>query len=433
MNDKIKGCKALFVNFYLEKRILMKKNMIDSVNLNDFEKDEELRNFYNNLLGFLEVELDVNFYGMAFQYDTFRLFCFINADCLELAISQFIDTMYYIIDSYKKNKNKFREIMSEVIVNRDQALEFFWEFEELGKRYLEIRDDKYNFRKKAMILLKSFQELIENVIKREAILLKEVNIIEGYEKTDADYDKLHCIIENIFLTPTYDFSKYINNNLWGVKVNQFRNIVAHSNFKLDNEKIKATYGHNKSIELTIEQAEKALNDIYRLRIFIKLILNLTIDFMVVIYPELIEKIKVIPETAIVDSNSILNPNGMSIVEYEINSKLEIDEYKLSDSGQVYFRLFIESNKQLEKNTLKLLFLVVDHLTLIFTKENSLPELKEIIWVLNIKFSNDNKSLTLFISYDEIKLLISNPLGYAEIMAKKIEDKFKNNGIKMKKK
>ncbi|MBY6756716.1 hypothetical protein HYH82_05225 [Clostridium botulinum] len=170
--------------------------------------------------------------------------------------------------------------------------------------------------------------MIENVIKREAILLNEVNIIEGHADANKDYCKLFNVIENIFATPTYDFSKYVSDNLSGVSINQFRNIVAHSNFKLENEKIYARYGSNKNLELSIEEAEKLLHEIYRLRIFVKLTLNLAIDFMIAKHPELRQELRIIPETAIMDSNSVLNDIGINNCSYEISSSVKIEERSL---------------------------------------------------------------------------------------------------------
>ena len=406
----------------------MKKEVVDIINNYNFEGDEEVRKFYNKIYKCFEEELGINLYGISSQYETFRLFCFVNVDCLESALNQWLDTMYYIIDSYKKNVSTFKEIMIKAIKNMDEALVFFWEFQENSKRYIDIREDKYNFRKKAMTLLRSFQDLIENILKREAILLKEVNIIEGYAKKNLDYNKLFNIIENIFSTPTYDFSKYVSDNLSGVNVNQFRNIVAHSNFRLENEKIYATYGTNKSIEFTLEEAEKALYEIYRLRIFLKLTLNLTIDFMLVKHPELIKEIKVIPETAIVDANSFLNPKGINIVSYEISHSVKIEEREFSQDGQVYFILEIEGRKLSEVEILKYIFIVIHELIPIFTRENNLPQVEEILWVLKIKYCEKDKSLNLFISYDEIRILQSNPLGYVDMMCEKMEKEFLTRGF-----
>ncbi len=397
--------------------IIMKKEMYDVLEWDNFKGDEELRKLYNNLLQCFEGELEVNLYGLIHQYKTFRLFCFVNKDCLKEALNQWLDTMDYIIDAYNKDVETFKKITIESIKNRDDALEFFWEYQENGKRYLDIRDDKYNFRSKAMTLLKSFQELIENVIKREAILLNKVNIIEGYADGNKNYSKLFNIIENIFATPTCDFSRCVSNNLSGISVNQFRNIVAHSNFKLEDEKIYATYGKSKNLEFSLKEAEKFLYEIYRLRIFIKLTLNLTIDFMLAKHPELEQALRIIPETAIIDSNSFLNDIGINICSYEISNSVKIKDFNYSKEGEAYFILDIESRKLSEVDTIRYIFVTIYNLIPIFKMKNNFPDIHDILWVLKIKYCEKEKELNLFIGYDEIKILQSNPIGYAKMIRK----------------
>lgn len=113
--------------------IIMKKEIYDVPEWDNFKGDEELRKLYNNLLQCFEGELEVNLYGLIHQYKTFRLFCFVNKDCLKEALNQWLDTIDYIIDAYNKDVETFKKITIESIKNRDDALEFFGSIKRMVK------------------------------------------------------------------------------------------------------------------------------------------------------------------------------------------------------------------------------------------------------------------------------------------------------------
>ncbi|MBY6756715.1 hypothetical protein HYH82_05220 [Clostridium botulinum] len=81
---------------------------------------------------------------------------------------------------------------------------------------------------------------------------------------------------------------------------------------------------------------------------------------------------------------------------------------------------IESRKLSEIDAIKYLFVTIYDLIPMFNKKNNYPDIEEILWVLKIKYCEKEKLLNLFISYDEIKMLQINPVGYAEMMCNKIK-------------
>lgn len=400
----------------------MKKQFVDIMDSLDFEQGEELFKYlYDELLKKYEKRLGVYFYGLKHQYKLFKLFCLGNIRCLKKAVLDLNNTMDYILSAYEKDNDYFKEIIKKAIKNRDDALEFFWEYIEDGKKYEKLSKEKYNFRDRAMLLLKLFPQLIENLVKRESILLNEVNIIIGVSERSKKSNNLNSVINNLFNTPTYDLKDYVDKNLLGISINQFRNIVSHSSFELRNEKIYATYSNGKQKELSIIEAEQILFEIYKLRIFVKLCLNLGIDFILSKYPELRKELRIIPETAIIDINSNVRGYGINFKSYEISDKLIIDGHDVSQKNDVYFILEIESNKLSIAKAIKIIFLYIVNLFPVFKKENNFPDLSKILWVLKVHFKNINKALFISIGYDEIKILKSHPIAYVEMIANKLKD------------
>lgn len=405
----------------------MKIELSESLDFIDFEEaEEEFKEFYYNLVNCFEEEMGVPLYGLEHEYKLFRLFCVVNGKFYKKALEEWNNTMYYIIDAYKKDKKAFKEMIRKAIKNRDEALIFFWEYREDAENYANIRNEKYIFNKKSRALFDLFPKLIEDIIKREAYLLNEVNIIMGYYRRDDNKNKLYNIIDNLLDTPTYDLKFHVMNNLSGISVNQYRNIVAHSSFKTENNKIYATYGYGKQVVLSIDELESLLFEIYKLRTFTKICINFSIDFMLAKYPELRSDLKIIPETAIIDTNASLEKVGIKILSSEISDYFEFDGKKIEEDNQTFFILDIESKGKSLIETIEILFLAITNFFPMFNEKNNYPDLSEILWILKIKVDDREEPFHLCISYDEIKILKSHPIGYAKMMSEKIKKQVDRN-------
>ena len=397
----------------------MRIELNESLDFSEF--GEDFKDFYYNFLEGFEGELGINLFGLEHEYKLFQLFCIVNGESFQKALEEWHNTMYYIIDAYKKDEEFFKEITRKAIKNRDEALNSFWKYRENAETFEKIRDEKYNFNRKVDILFELLRDLIEGIIKREAYLLKEVNIIMGHYSRNNKENTLNDIIQNLLATPTYNLQSNVLDNLLGISINQYRNIAAHSDFRTENNKIYAKYSNDKEIILSIEELEKIHFEIYKLRTFIKICINLSIDFMVAKYPELHSDLKVIPETAIIDTNSNLDSFGIKILSSEFSDYFKLNGKKIEQDNQTFFILDIESNEKSLIETVEILFLAITSFFPMFNKKNNFPDLSEILWVLKIKFHDRDNPVHLFISYDEIKILKSNPIGYAKMMSKKIKN------------
>lgn len=388
-------------------------------------EDSDVKDLFNNFVYKLENKLQIELYGLKHEFELFKLFCICNIGCLEESLNQLVNTIYYIMDAYSKEKNQFKDMVKICINKRDEALNFFWEYLDEVERYKKIRSEKYNFRSKANTLLNLFQRLIENIIKREAYLLCQVNFIMKNDNSININDRLYDIIQNIFTTPTYNNLSDFQNKLSGISINQYRNIVAHSSFTLRNNKIYAFIGKNKEKGMTLDEAEEIFLEIYKLRLWLKLCLNLTIDIMLNIYPELRRLHQVIPESFIISFNSALKENGITVESYEIADSFVLDNNIINQKDQVFFTLEVISKKHPIIETITILLLTIEDLYPMFSEKNNFPSLCDVMWVFKIKY--DEKLCCLFIGYDEIKKFIINPLEYVDYIVKKI-----NNDICQKK-
>lgn len=395
----------------------MKFNTEETHNLIQYFNEEKVRELYVYLLDSYETKLGINLYGLHHQDKTFQLYMLLNRDYLTEAFEGLVDSLDYTISIYNKDKDKFLEILKNSIIKRDEALQFFWEFREETKEYIKIKDNNFNFRKKATKFLKLFPWLIEDILKREGYLIHATHNINK-KNFDSKKIKLYSVVKSIFMIPSQFVKTIPNDSLKGVSINQFRNIVAHSDFALINNRIYAKYSEEKNLEMSLDDAEEVLGEIYRIRMFIKLHLNMIIDFFLCKHPELRNTIKLVPETVIVDLNALLNTVSINILSFEISDYINIGEEKYSQDGEVYYSLVIESEEEITE-TIKLLLVAISGITPMFDSNLNMPDISDILWYLQFRFPKKEKQLNFAMGYDEIENLLKNPLLYAGIIAKKL--------------
>ena len=359
---------------------------------------------------------NIGYGSLVHNYSLFRLYCICNADCIDLAYDQLETTMEKLLVVYENHPEWYKNMMIEAIHQHNSALDFFWEYRNTVFQYQALKADQYNMRGQSMQLLNALAQLIENVLKKECYIISETNVKEGLCQPPQN---LYQIIESLFLIIDDNYLETITSNLRNVSINQFRNIVAHASFQVKNNKICAYYGNNHYIELTIDETEKILYQVYRLRTFVKLITNLSIDIMLAKFPSLQTEIKVPAETLVKNVNFYLSPLKTEITSFEIADNYIIEKETLSIPDFTYFILEIESRNSNDLDAVKCILLSLIEFKNALGSENNLPDVENIIWGLHFKFLHKNET-HFFMGYDEYSLLLKNPEAYVDNIMKKIE-------------
>lgn len=274
------------------------------------------------LIRTLEVKYIINLETSYHNYQIVRILLSIFTDCSELT-NNIVDFTQTVINFYGEKYDESNMVIDKAFKKRDEANHFYWEYNEIAK--LSIKEE-ITFRKSVEYRMSMIHKFIENIMKREMFLFYAMDsFINGIDIIENP--NLNNLITVVFGSRVKFISMYNEKELFGISINQWRNIGAHSSYECNNNKIIVMYG-NKKEELDIEDLDIVMTCLYGIRAYFKLTLNITLDILLTKYPKYLELIQYIPETALLDINSYLSTFGIRLCEWSLDASKDRKVCKL---------------------------------------------------------------------------------------------------------
>lgn len=195
----------------------------------------------------------------------------------------------------------------------------------------------------------------------------------------------------------------VNDNLFDIPLNQWRNIAVHKSYKCLGRKVYASYGRNNVTNATLSEDEldRACMEIYKLRVGIKFIVGLTLNILAARNQDFIDVSPPSPRSFLHDLNYFLKEFGAQVESFRILDDLDLGGNKLEvpDDISIFGVKFTYDIVDTSDDTrlLEIVCLIANALSHIFSESNSLPEKEKVL--LHFSRSPDN-GFHMFYSYDK---------------------------------
>ncbi|MGW9128655.1 hypothetical protein ACWGPW_27200 [Paenibacillus chitinolyticus] len=390
----------------------------------DFENEEELfprritdisQAVTKLTLEYFQAKYKVDMSGSFHNYKLIRLLIMLNPNKSSILGESLVDAIEFIINTHNSKLELMDDIVTDSFKKRDEALHFFWEY--ICTTQL-LKDKKLSFRKKTAYRFSMIHQIIEHMLKRESYLLYVSFNVENETSIVKDV-KLNEIIEILLKLPFEYFKSIDQNKLKNISLNQWRNIAAHSSYECINETIECTYSNNKNKVITLSELDEVISEIYGLRLFVKLVTNLTLEILQIRLPKYQKVMMFVPESVVTDLNTYYEQFKTRIKAIELKDSIMIEDKLYSQENESYFEIDIESEYNERLTVVQLAILSIIQLSNIINGNNCSVKLEDLVWIFNIIFSEDGTRLKLAISFDEVSLLLDNPVAYIEVFKRKL--------------
>lgn len=349
------------------------------------------------------------------NYKLLRLLFCLAPHKSNILVESLIESVKFIIETHDLKLATMNDLVADSFKKRDEALYFFWEYICTAKL---IRDENLSFRKKTAYRFTMIHQILEHMLKREAYLLYSAFQVSN-EKDIVKDVKLNEIIETLLMLPFEYFKNIDSKNLKNISINQWRNIAAHSSYECSNEKIDFTYSNNKRKVITLEELDKVIAEIYSLRLFVKLITNLTLDILQIRFSKYKRELRYVPETVVFDLNTYYEQFDSRIRAFELKDSIMIENKSYKEGNESYLEVEFESNYDERLKVVQLALLSIIQFSNIINEYNSTVKLEDVVWIFKIIFLEDDSMVQLSISFDEVSLLLEYPEGYIEMIERKL--------------
>ncbi|MEI7256607.1 hypothetical protein [Dickeya dadantii] len=195
----------------------------------------------------------------------------------------------------------------------------------------------------------------------------------------------------------------VNENLFDIPLNQWRNIAAHKSYKCLGGKVDASYGRNivKVATLSEDELDRACMEIYKLRIGVKLVVGLTLTIVAARNQDFIDVAQSSPRSFLHDLNYLLKKYGAQVESFVLLNELVVggDKIEVPDDFSIFDVKFTYDGADTSDDArlLDIVVRIAKVLSHLFSEYNSLPEKEKVL--LHFSRSPDNGFHMLY-SYDE---------------------------------
>lgn len=370
---------------------------ITPVNTSLFGKDSELiKNYFEYFSELLAERFEVQPEAFATYLGTFELF--LMTRMWDGDLSSLEEKINMLLEWFSSlDKSVAKAIFVKADESCREANDSFWSMINSDPR----TNNEYSFKENIDKRFETINSVLEFMVAREGWLIAAFQI----KKTDVS----EAISLNSLLSSCKSFLgedgnlAIVNENLFDIQLNQWRNIAAHKSYKCFGGKVNATYGRNlvNIATLSEDELERACMEIYKLRIGIKLIVGLTLNIVAARNQDFIDVALPSPRSFLHDLNYFLEKYGAQVESFMLLNELVVGGNKIEvpDDFSIFDVKFTYDGGDTSDNArlLDIVLRIANVLSHIFSENNSLPEKEKVL--LHFSRSPDNEFHILY-SYDE---------------------------------
>lgn len=296
-----------------------------------------------------------------------------------------VNTLVERFDSFDKTVAKAIFVKAEEGCR--EANDSFWSMINSDPR----TSDNYSFKENIDKRFETVNRVLEFMVAREGWLIAAFQ----REKTDVgEVIPLHMLLDScrLFLGEDSNLA-VVSENLFGIPLNQWRNIAAHKSYKCLGGKVEASYGRKleKIVTLSGGELERACMEIYKFGVGVKFIVGLTLTIVAARNPSFIETVQLSPRSFLHDLNYLLDKYGAQVDSFELLNDLVVgvDKIEVPDDFSIFGVRFTcdDVNGSDDLRLAGIAVRIAKVLAHIFGEQNSLPEKEKIL--LYISRSPDN--------------------------------------------
>jgi hypothetical protein len=388
-------------------------------NSNVFFKDQEkdLDCLFTDVLTCIGSEINLD---MSFSKHNFQLFkCVIIMNYAnDKIIDNIINSVVYLFSKKNISSTVFKDCVCESLIKQEKALTFYWQTKAFLSTPEKIKEMPLCNRIHFYFSL--INDYIEYLINNEIYIIYSLHLLNENRKEkieDIDLSKKIMILKNV---PCFLLNDINTLDIYGISINQWRNIAAHGSYECLNDKIEVIYSNECKKIISFNELEKVLTVISNLRFYVKLIGNLTIEASMQLYPDIHDYVTYVPETVIAEINFQLNKFNTNITSFSVEDSFKKNKITLAEKGMKYADLKVMSLHDKTEEVLLELVLATPEIEKIFSKKNGYLNNENIIIIFDVVFRKNNFNMLVSISKDEIDKIEKYPLQYSKILLSKIE-------------
>ncbi|MDR9876762.1 hypothetical protein RJC98_16360 [Pseudomonas allii] len=238
-------------------------------------------------------------------------------------------------------------------------------------------------------------EVIGKVL--EFMVAREGWLIAAFQRNHVDVDKdipLHFLWDGCrsFFGEDGNLA-VVGESLFGVPLNQWRNIAVHKSYKCLGGKIEVSYGRDvlKVVTLSAEELGRVCMEIYKFRVGVKLVTGLALIILAARGQDLVEAVQLSPRSFLHDLNYLLGRYGTQVESFELLDELVMDggKFEVPDGFSIFdVKIACDDAKDSDDARLPdMAVRIAKVLSYVFGDHNSLPEKEKIL--LHFSRSPDN--------------------------------------------
>lgn len=369
---------------------------VTPVNTSLFGEDSEfIKSYFESFTELLAERFQVQPEAFATYLGTFELFLMTrggNGDLspLEAAVNILMEWFASL------DKSVAKAVFVKAEEGCREANDSFWSMINSDPR----TRDEFSFKENIDKQFETVNRVLEFMVAREGWLIAS---FQG-EKVDVGEEiPLYILLEHCrsFLGKDSNLA-VVNENLFNIPLNQWRNIAAHKSYKCLGGKVNASYGRTleKVVTLSGDELERACMEIYKLRIGVKLVVGLTLTIVAARNQDFIDVAQLSPRSFLHDLNYLLKKYGAQVESFELLNDLVVDGYKteVPDDFSIFDVKFTydDADTSDDARLPDISVRIANVLSNIFSEHNTLPEKEKVL--LHFSRSPDN-GFHMFYSYD----------------------------------
>ncbi|QXH95744.1 hypothetical protein HU749_004980 [Pseudomonas ogarae] len=291
-----------------------------------------VKGYFESFAEFLAEKFEVQSEMFATYLGTFELFLMTreggeDLSFLEVAVNALVEWFGEL------DKLVARAIFIKAEEGCREGNDSFWSMLNSDPR---IRND-YSFKENVDKQFEVIGKVLEFMVAREGWL------IAAFQRNHFDVEKdipLHLLWDGCrsFFGEDGNLA-VVGENLFGVPLNQWRNIAAHKSYKCLGGKIEASYGRDvvKVVTLSGDELGRACMEIYKFRIGIKLVTGLALTIVAARGQDLAEAVQLSPRSFLHDLNYLLGRYGAQVETFELLSELVVngEKFEVPDDFSIF--------------------------------------------------------------------------------------------------
>lgn len=352
-----------------------------------FGEDSELiKSYFECFVGTLAEKHQIQPEVFATYLGTFELFLMTRGGSCDLSpLEAAVDTLVEWFDSLDKPVAK--NIFIKADENLREGNDAFWSMLNSNPKTRE----NFSFKENTDKLFEAINSILEFIVGREGWL------ISAFQRNAVDVGDevgLHLLLDGcrVFLSRGNNLA-VTDENLFGIPLNQWRNIAAHKSYRCRGGKVNASFGRSgaKVVTISRDELERAILEIYKFRIGIKLVTGLALSIVAAKNLDFIEATQFSPRSFLHDLNYLLEKHGVQLESFELLNELVLEGNKVDvphdfSIFDVKFSChdYEETDEAHLASFVARIAKVLEH---IFGEHNTLPEKEKVL--LHFSRSPDN--------------------------------------------